>query len=93
MASGQGAAGCTSSLLDTILGLLLATPALYRCCAALAPPQELVGELGAHLRNLKISVEKALRIVYQPQVGRECGEKGRGGGSRGGCRRPGRGGR
>lgn len=34
------------------------------------PPQELLGELGAHLSSKKISVEKALRIVYQPQVGR-----------------------
>ncbi len=38
------------------------------------PQQELLGELGAHLSSKRISVEKALRIVYQPQVGRPgCG--------------------
>ncbi len=30
--------------------------------------QELAGELGAHLAAAKLSVEKALRIVYQPQA-------------------------
>ncbi|PNH03382.1 Notchless [Tetrabaena socialis] len=30
--------------------------------------QELLGELGAHLGTHKLSVEKALRIVYQPQA-------------------------
>ena len=32
------------------------------------PQQELAGELGEHLAKHAISVEKALVIVYQPQV-------------------------
>lgn len=57
----------TPQQLETLLNGLLSNEEKMPY-SFLIEEQELAGELGTHLAKNKISVEKALSIVYQPQV-------------------------
>lgn len=53
-----------------VTGIPTHTYSAIYACAYVCPlhPQELAGELGEHMGKHAVSVEKALVIVYQPQV-------------------------